>query len=71
MKLYRIPLVWKEYGHVWIEAESEEKAIKKALGPDVPLPENHSYVDDSIAVDDCCPIETREIRRTDEKTNDK
>lgn len=71
MKLYRIPLVWEEYGHIWIEAESEEEAIKKALGPDVPLPENHSYVDESVMVDDDCPIETREIGRTHEKTDDK
>ena len=50
MKTYRIPLVWEMYGHSLIEAESLEKAIEIALGPDTPLPDG-SYVDDSVAVD--------------------
>ena len=47
---YRIPLVWQEYGHINVEAESVEEAIDYALGPECPLPEG-SYVDDSVEVD--------------------
>ena len=49
-KTYRIPLVWQEYGHVDVEAESQEAAIEYALGPECPLPVG-SYIDDSIEVD--------------------
>lgn len=59
MKSYRVPLVWQVYGHVWVKAESEEEAIKIALGDETPLPEGN-YVDDSCVVDDCCPIEVAE-----------
>ncbi len=55
-KQYRIPLVWEMYGLVTVEAESEQEAIKIALGPDCPLPEGN-YVDDSIKVDDITEIE--------------
>lgn len=65
MKSYRIPLVWQEYGHIWVEAESEEEAISKALGSETPLPEGN-YVDDSVAVDDCCPIECQEYELVSE-----
>lgn len=47
---YRIPLVWQEYGHINVEAESVEEAIDYALGPECPLPEG-SYVDESVEVD--------------------
>ena len=47
---YRIPLVWQEYGHINVKAESVEEAIVYALGPECPLPEG-SYVDDSVEVD--------------------
>jgi hypothetical protein len=49
-KTFRIPLVWQEYGHVDVEAETLEEAIEYALGPECPLPEG-SYVDESIEVD--------------------
>lgn len=49
-KTYTIPLVWEEYGKVTVEAESLEKAIAYALGPDCPLPEGN-YIDDSVQVD--------------------
>lgn len=50
MNEYRIPLIWMEYGHLNIQAESLEEAIEIALGPETPLPEGN-YVDDSIQVD--------------------
>ena len=56
--MYKIPLVWQMYGHVWVEAENSEKAIEHALGPDCPLPDDGEYVDGSIAVDDCVSIVT-------------
>jgi hypothetical protein len=58
MRKYRIPLVWQEYGHVWVEAESEAEAIRIALGLDCPLPEGN-YVDDSVQLDDITEIEVR------------
>lgn len=48
---WRIPLVWSMYGTLNIEAETKEKAIALALGPDYPLPDNGVYLDDSIMVD--------------------
>ncbi len=51
MSSFRIPLVWQMYGHVNVEADTLDYAIKYALGPDCPLPEGE-YVDDSIQVDD-------------------
>lgn len=59
MKYFRVPLVWQMYGHVWVEAETEEEAIELALGDEVPLPEGN-YIDDSVEVDDLCPIEVRD-----------
>ena len=56
MKTYRIHLIWTMYGHVDVEAESEEQAIEIALGPDCPLPEG-DYLDDSVQVDDLIGIE--------------
>ena len=51
MSSFRIPLVWQMYGHVDVEADTQDDAIENALGPDCPLPEGE-YVDDSIQVDD-------------------
>lgn len=51
MSSFRIPLVWQMYGHVNVEADTLDDAIKYALGPVCPLPEGE-YVDDSIQVDD-------------------
>ena len=49
-KSFRIPLVWLEYGHVSVDAESLDEAIEFALGPECPLPEG-SYIDGSVQVD--------------------
>ena len=56
MKTYRVHLIWSLYGHVDVEAESEEEAVENALGPDCPLPEGE-YVDDSVLVDELCGVE--------------
>jgi len=58
MNEYRIPLIWQEYGHVRVEANSEAEAIEKALGPNYPLPEGN-YVDDSVQLDTDVEIEIR------------
>jgi hypothetical protein len=50
MKTYRIPLVWRVYGHINVDAESLKEAIEYALGPECPLPDGE-YVDESIEVD--------------------
>ncbi len=50
MSTFRIPLVWMEYGHVNVEANSLQEAIAYALGPECPLPEG-TYIDDSVEVD--------------------
>lgn len=56
MPQYRIPLVWSMYGHVWVEADSEEQAIQFALDSETPLPDGE-YIDDSIEVDKDTDIE--------------
>lgn len=58
--LYRVPLVWEMYGHVYVEAESEEEAVEIALGPDFPLPDDGECVDHSVMVDDFMEIEAVE-----------
>lgn len=59
MKQFRIPLVWQMYGHLWVDAETEEEAKQIALDSETPLPEGN-YVDDSIQIDDICEIEVHE-----------
>lgn len=56
MTTYRIHLIWSMYGHVDVEADSQEQAIEIALGPNCPLPDGE-YVDDSVQVDDLIGIE--------------
>lgn len=51
MKTFRVPVVWTMMGHYEIKAENEEEAIEKAKDPDLPLPENGSYLTDSFEVD--------------------
>lgn len=58
MNEYRIPLVWLEYGHIWVQAESETEAIEYALGPECPLPEG-CYLEDSINLDTDAEIEIK------------
>ena len=58
-KKYNIALVWKMWGRVTVEAESEKEAREIALGP-APLPEGH-YVDDSVSIDEDAEIEVSDI----------
>jgi hypothetical protein len=44
------------YGHLDVVAESEDEAIKTALGPNVPLPDNGEYLPDSLCVDPDEPV---------------
>lgn len=50
MKQFRIPVVWEERGHVFVEAESLDDAIEIALDEGAPLPEG-TYVDGSLMMD--------------------
>lgn len=58
--LFRIPLTWEMYGHVYVEAENMEEAVEIALCPDFPLPDDGEYVDHSVMVDDLVEIEAVE-----------
>ena len=53
---YRIHLIWSMYGHVDVDADSQEQAVEIALGPDCPLLEGEC-VDVSVQVDDLFKIE--------------
>ena len=72
MNNYRIPLVWQMYGHINVEAESLDKAVEYALGPECPLPEG-TYIDDSIQVDDTLlelnGLDGKELPLSDESQN--
>ncbi len=46
MKQWCVPIVWQQFGKVYVEAETLEDAVDKAVGPDCPLPEG-DYVDES------------------------
>ena len=56
MPTFRIPLVWQEYGHITVTADSRDEAIAYVLGPDCPLPDG-DYVSESIMVDEDIEIE--------------
>lgn len=56
MAVFRVPLIWEMYGHVYVEAQTEEEAIEIALGPDTPIPEG-DYVDESVRVDGWFSVE--------------
>lgn len=53
MRKFRIGCVWQMYGHIEVEAETEEEAIKKAcaVADECPLPDDGEYLDDSFNVD--------------------
>lgn len=50
MTLFRIPCVWSLYGAMYIDAESIDEAIKKAI-EDEPLPRGE-YLTDSFEIDE-------------------
>lgn len=49
-KIYKVPVDFVMYGVVEVEASSPEEAFEKALAPEVPLPDEKHYVDDSFRV---------------------
>ena len=51
-QIYRIPVTWEMWGVCDIEAESLEEAKAKVFDCNTPLPENPSYIDDTIQIDE-------------------
>jgi hypothetical protein len=49
MKTYKVPVTWREYGCVIIQAESEAEAIR--LTHDADLPSDSEYLEDSLEID--------------------
>ena len=54
MAKFKVKLYWEVGGEVEVEADSPQEAVEKALGPEIPLPENPEYVQDSQN----CDVET-------------
>jgi len=49
MKTYKVPVTWREYGYVLIEANSEAEAIR--LTHDADLPSDSEYLEGSFEID--------------------
>ena len=49
MKIYKVPVTWREHGYVLIEADSEAEAIR--LTHDADLPSDSEYLEDSLEID--------------------
>ena len=49
-KTYRIPVDYRKFGDIFIEANSLDEAIELAYGPEK-LPTEDTYMEDSIMVD--------------------
>ena len=49
MNTYKVPVTWREYGYVLIEADSEVEAIR--LTHDADLPSDSEYMEDSLEID--------------------
>jgi hypothetical protein len=47
--IYKIPVIWENWGEMHIEADSLNEACRKALGNE-PLPKGE-YIDDSCQLD--------------------
>ncbi len=52
MKTYIIPVIYQMYGKYKIEAENLEEAKLQVFTPEVGLPEDTSYIDNSMELDD-------------------
>ena len=50
MKTYKIPITWREYGYVTVEADSKEEAIELAHDADLPS-DTSEYLEDSFEID--------------------
>ena len=53
MRKFRIGCVWQLYGHIEVEAETEEEAKEKAslIAETCPLPDDGEYLEDSFVID--------------------
>lgn len=49
MNTYKVPVTWREYGYVLIEADSEVEAIR--LTHDADLPSDSEYLEGSFEID--------------------
>ena len=50
MKTYKIPVTWREYGYVIIQAETQDDAISAAHDADLPS-DTSEYLEDSFEID--------------------
>lgn len=48
---FKVPVTWKMYGYMYVEAETKEDAVKEAYSWETPLPQGN-YLDDSFEVDE-------------------
>ena len=51
MKTYKIPVVWQMYGHIEVEAESLDEAKERIYDSRIGLPDDGSYIEDSMEID--------------------
>lgn len=49
MNIYKIPVTWREYGYVIVEAKDETEAVKLAHDADLPI--DSAYLEDSFEID--------------------
>ncbi len=49
---FSIPVIYEMYGRLWVTADSLEEAREKVFDFATPLPENASYIEDSIQIDE-------------------
>lgn len=52
MKTFKIPVVYQMWGTYTIKAENIEEAKQKVFDPGIGLPDNASYIDDSLQIDE-------------------
>jgi len=50
MNTYKVPVTWREYGYVLIQADSEAEAIKLTHDADLPS-DTSEYLEDSFQID--------------------
>jgi hypothetical protein len=50
--LFTIPVVYEMYGTISVEADTLDQAIEIALAPETALPDNSTYVDETMRVDE-------------------
>ena len=51
LRTYNIPVVWRSWGLLTIEAESLVEAIEEANSPGTALPATSEYIDGSFEID--------------------